>query len=194
MRIGFRTISKITAEYVIHSFECFYFSVSWGALHPITGVCELKSLPFHYNETKIRKFNCLQFSVSIIRTGNLRQVNRGGGQDGAEWYVTWKGLINCTSYCNAAMQPEGLCTASPCDPFYAHCYDALGIQALNGKRAAFPSQLGTTDLDPALPQITPVTNFSACMRMFTKFVNYSSLRFKLITGLLPALIMNNSII
>ena len=64
----------------------------------------------------------------------------------------------------------GLCdVTSPntegCDPMYAKCYEGVSSQnmPLNGIRFAFQSQTGTSDYDPAVPQITPVTNISACL-------------------------------
>ncbi len=38
--------------------------------------------------------------------------------------------------------------------YYAKCYNvSSGTQALNSRRFAFASQLGTTEIDPQLPDI-----------------------------------------
>ncbi len=68
------------------------------------------------------------------------------------------------------MLPSGLCdlvayNTYGCDPYYVKCYDTDSVSPLNGIRVALPSQIGTTGLDPALPQVSPITNVTACLRM-----------------------------
>ena len=56
------------------------------------------------------------------------------------------------------------------DPHFAKCYDSNTPSPLNGTRLAFVSQVGTTDIDPSLPEMTPITNVSACLRMVSQIV------------------------
>ena len=64
------------------------------------------------------------------------------------------------------MQPGSLGACTPnIDPYYAKCYDGISPSPLNDRRSSFVSQLGTTAIDSSLPQITPVTNVSACLGM-----------------------------
>ena len=56
------------------------------------------------------------------------------------------------------------------DPHYAKCYDSNSPSPLNGIRFAFVSQIGTTNIDPSLPEMTPITNVSACMRTVSQRV------------------------
>ncbi len=74
-------------------------------------------------------------------------------------------MTNCTNLCIVMMRPDGM-TIGPSsygwDPQYAKCYRTDNAIPMNGIRLAFPSQIGTTDVDPLVPQITPITNVSAC--------------------------------
>ncbi len=66
------------------------------------------------------------------------------------------------------MQSAGLCGGTPCcqcDPYYVKCFTADGSNPANSLRVAFPSQLGTTGIDPAIPPATSITNVSGCLRM-----------------------------
>ena len=60
-----------------------------------------------------------------------------------------------------------------CSPYYLKCFDASASSPINQLRIQFPSQESTMLFDPAIPQMTPVTNVSACLRvqkyLFLKF-------------------------
>ncbi len=73
--------------------------------------------------------------------------------------------------CSSVMQLGG--AANPTvpntlgeDPYYVRCYDAYNPNPLNGIRAAFVSQTGTTNIDPELPQVDSIYNVTACLRVF----------------------------
>ena len=72
-----------------------------------------------------------------------------------------------------AMQTNGLYlyapgTNPPCDPHYAHCWDAYNPNPLNSRRMAFTSQIQTTGYDPSVKQIIPYTNITACLRISSR--------------------------
>ncbi len=108
----------------------------------------------------------------------VRIAHRGGGLKINDW-ILHINLTNCIEFCQRIMQSGTLCgeqgrapSGYACHPYYAKCFDTITSQPLNGRRIAWPSQDGTTDLDPGLPQITPITNWTACVRMsvFTKII------------------------
>ena len=103
---------------------------------------------------------------------------RGGGDDSTDWVTTYRDTTNCSEMCASVMIVDGLGAYPPnpaaaYDPHYIKCYDAGSPMPLNGIRVAFVSQMGTTNVDPGLPQIFPITNITACMR--TNFAIITSL-------------------
>ena len=101
---------------------------------------------------------------------SLRIQDRGGGQwveFGYEWLAAGGGST-CQSLCQYRMQQNSL---AACDydcganPHNIKCWDASSINPLNGRRISFPSQEGTTAIDPLVPIIIPYTNWTACIRM-----------------------------
>ena len=80
----------------------------------------------------------------------------------------YRNTSSCFAWCSSVMVTGGLAyTPSPnsygFDPLYAKCYTGVTSAPPNGIRLAFPSQMGTSAYDPAVPQITPITNVSACL-------------------------------
>ncbi len=56
------------------------------------------------------------------------------------------------------------------NPYYVRCFDANSTTPLNGKRVQFPSQEGTGDIDPQLPQLN-ITDAYRCEGMHYKEIN-----------------------
>ncbi len=101
-------------------------------------------------------------------------MHRGGSGGGADYFKVY---VNCTGFCVRVMAAGSL--ESPvypaCDPHFASCSDGLATAPLNGRRVAFPSQYGTSQMDPSLSATTPITNVTACLRMiFFRFRVYIS--------------------
>ncbi len=110
-------------------------------------------------------------SIIVTPYNNDRIFHRGGNSAGTDFMTTWRATANCTSLCASIMAVSGLCwnivpNTGGCDPYYAKCYETLSTLPLNGIRVAFASQYGTTNMDPGLPQITPITNISACLGLY----------------------------
>ncbi len=115
--------------------------------------------------------------ISVIWThggfGPVRIMHRGGGNSGGDWVMSYHSCTtncsDCTGFCKKMMAYNTLDGYSPpndnANPYYAKCYDAISPTPKNGIRFAFLSQLGTTDIDPSLPQAIPYTNVNACLRM-----------------------------
>ncbi len=101
----------------------------------------------------------------IIYSGRI--VHRGGGADVSEWLAAKNGATNCYTFCNATMRPQGMRQPGDlCDPHFVKCYEnATSGSPPNSKRFAFPSQIGTSQIDPALPQMLPITAVNACLRI-----------------------------
>ena len=101
---------------------------------------------------------------------NYREHWRCGGTNGDCWYTASKNMASCTTLCQDIMLTVGVgCSVAPNagghDPYYAKCYDAVAPTPLNSIRVQYASQVGSADVDPELPQTTPITNVSACLRM-----------------------------
>ena len=98
-----------------------------------------------------------------------RALYRGG--DGSEdWATQYRDPASCQAFCVSVMQPSSIVSATipnswGADPYYVRCYNSSSGAPPNGIRVAFTSQINTAELDPSLPQITPITNISACLRM-----------------------------
>ena len=50
------------------------------------------------------------------------------------------------------------------DPYFIRCYEDIGQSPQNSRRAAFVSQVGTTNLDPSLPRMN-ITDSVGCFCM-----------------------------
>ncbi len=118
--------------------------------------------------------------VSIFSPSSLyRLAHRGGGFNGGDWISIWRSAVNCSSVCTNCMLPGGLQYAAypntqGFDPYYLKCFDARSSAPMNTRRLQLPSQEQTAQLDPNLPQIIPITNVSACLRMLIfrgEFIN-----------------------
>ncbi len=103
----------------------------------------------------------------------MRHVHRGGGNGGGDWLDACSFYpVNCTNFCENVMKPGTLDYCPPVpntwgfDPYYMKCFDASSPSPLNGMRTQLPSQQGTLDLDPLLPEISLIRNTNACIRMF----------------------------
>ncbi len=104
-------------------------------------------------------------------SGSMRRLlDRGGGryESGGDSLADGSGN-SCLDMCRTRMNYSGL--APLVSPFHTKCYDAVSFSPLNGLRVAFSSQEGTSDIDPAVPQMTPYENVSACLRR-AFYINY----------------------
>ena len=107
-------------------------------------------------------------SVVYNFSGRLfRTIETGGGAGGDDLLVLRSSTSNCDSLCSW-LETVGYfdsCCIGSSPAYYAKCFDAVASSPLNGRRLAFPSQIGTTSIDPSLPAMnTP--NITSCRRMF----------------------------
>ena len=91
------------------------------------------------------------------------QLHRGGGSTGGDYLASGP---NCSTFYTNKM---GSNLMAGVDPYYLKCYDATASSPLNTVRLQHISQLQTMDYAPELPQMLPVTNVSACLRMIQNF-------------------------
>ena len=90
--------------------------------------------------------------------GIERSTVRGGGPGAPDWLSGKSGAINCTQWCSwieclncsTIMNPGSGGLVVPAR--YAKCYERSFTNPKNNQRYAFASQVGTTEIDPALPQ------------------------------------------
>lgn len=112
------------------------------------------------------------FSLIYNLEVNRRMLRRDGGTDSGGWfgdggscYGGLSVLNSCESFCRVRTDFNLMgCIHNGSWPQYMKCYDSNSIEPLNGLRVAFPSQTGTTDIDPIIPQM-PIGNSSFCMRI-----------------------------
>ena len=101
----------------------------------------------------------------LYNWGYLSHILHRAGGASTETYVS--GLISsCQSFCEAKMQPGGPWFGNS-DVYYGKCYNAISPTPLNAIRVAYPSQQGTTDLEPNFLTNGP-TNVTSCLRMTFK--------------------------
>ena len=92
--------------------------------------------------------------------GTLRLIETGGGPGGADILTARSGASNCQQHCSWLSTVgyfEGGYEAVS-KAYYSKCYETISSTPLNGIRIAFPSQIGSTGIDPALPQNFPIVN------------------------------------
>lgn len=114
-----------------------------------------------------------QVSISQIGVygGNPCRVHHLGGDAPTDYHAIYSKTVNCSFLCANLMMTGGLWGLhSGGDPHYVKCFDSNTPSPPNGVRVAFVSQLGTTNVDPDLPQATPITNVSACMRTIANYL------------------------
>ncbi len=109
----------------------------------------------------------IEIVVSLIYGSNRRIVQRAGDAS-TDWMTIYRSTTNCESFCASVMQFGGATEAGAPNtygghPYYAKCFNWSSATPSNGVRVAFTSQIGTTDIDPSIPQMFPVTNVSACL-------------------------------
>ena len=101
-----------------------------------------------------------------------RRMHRGGGGGNSDFLDIIRTATSCVTLCTNAMNLGGICGSGSvpntygCDPYFLKCLNASSPTPLNYIRMQFASQESTEALDPALPQIVPFTNVSACLRIF----------------------------
>ncbi len=99
--------------------------------------------------------------------GISRIVSRGGGEGTGDLLTgpLFGGSTNCSEFCKYLKEENYMDTANKTTSvvYYAHCYQLAANPLENNRRFAFPSQIGTTDLDPALPPMTADNISSCCM-------------------------------
>ncbi len=107
-------------------------------------------------------------SVVYLHQGanTICRIQHKGGSSGPTWFGGNIG-VDCSDFCNRRMQADSL--EQPGwggHPYYVRCYDnSYNNTPVNGRTVQVVSQIGTIDLDPSLLPITPITNYTACMRM-----------------------------
>ena len=97
----------------------------------------------------------------------MRIAHRGGGAEGGDWMTvtSWE-ATNCSKMCTSLLGYNRLSTCcAEAVPFHIKCFEAESLWPMNGRRFQFASQIATASTDPALPELIPVTNITACMRM-----------------------------
>ena len=110
--------------------------------------------------------------------GQVRIVRRDGGTNSGGWFGDGGGSCvfsgvgdNCTTFCALRAAYNYMsCTYVGSWPHIMNCFDGNTVQPLNDVRVAFPSQEGTTDMDPFIPQIT-IGNISFCLRILFDYFN-----------------------
>ncbi len=102
----------------------------------------------------------------------MRLIENGGGPGGTDIITSRSGANNCQEHCNWLATTgyfEGGATSTSL-AYFSRCYEAVTPYPLNGYRIAFPSQIGTPDIDPALPQNFWVGNANvSCTSMIVDF-------------------------
>ena len=122
--------------------------------------------------------NQVSISTAGVYSGSPARIFHRAGDGSTDYHTMYRTTFNCTAHCQSVMTAGGLGGLhSGGDPHYAKCYDSVTPAPLNGIRVAFPSQLNTWGIDPALPQITPITNVSACLRMISLWISFFLLTF-----------------
>ncbi len=112
-----------------------------------------------------------------------RRVHRGGGPAAPDLLNSWLASENCSEVCYLGMRFGGLDsewwvspnTVGAGDPHYLKCLCGTSATPPNGVRLQTPSQLGTADLDPLLPQMN-ITDWRACLGICFDFL-YCSFQF-----------------
>ena len=131
-------------------------------------ICSIRRITELYSTS-----NYVQEAVSIVYlenpNGYYRIACRGGTGD---TYCYGPTLSTCDSFCNYVENTNNPLDTSYTTPipyaYYAKCYNESVSQPPNGKRFSFASQIGTTELDPALQPInTP--NQTTCRRKILFF-------------------------
>ncbi len=88
-------------------------------------------------------------------------------------------INNCSELCAYQRIPPGYIDLALGPTYYAKCYAAKTSSPMNSRRIAFPSQLGTVEIDPSLPSINAVNH--SCVRM-KHFENFDRIRNILVTA------------
>ena len=131
-------------------------------------------------------FNLL-IGISRVYTystyGFIRLIIRDGGTNsGGGWFIDGVATVcsptvdmaNCTGFCikRAAYQCWDSWDPTNSITYYIKCFDGQSDQPLNHLRAVFMSQIGTIDIDPAIPP-TPLGNYSFChsIKNFNRILN-----------------------
>ncbi len=115
----------------------------------------------------------MQHGVSNIYGSPTRRIlHRSGGPESPDLICQGSSGSTCQTFCTTRMNYDSLCGAnvplgydSNCSPYYLKCFDASASSPINQLRIQFPSQESTQLFDPAIPQMIPVTNVSACLRV-----------------------------
>ena len=92
--------------------------------------------------------------------GNDRIISNGGGNGTQDLVTIFSGAKNCEEHCSwfegaGYFDSNAVAIAKA---YYSKCFERLTSQPLNGRRIAFLSQVGTMDIDPALPRNFGVVN------------------------------------
>ena len=113
--------------------------------------------------------------------GITRHIRRDGGTDsGGGWFsdgltslcsVTVD-MPNCTAFCR---ERTGYNCWDGVDPpnalnYYLKCYEVVTDLPLNHLRMAFLSQIGSTDIDPIIPEMS-LGNYSFCISIKLIFLH-----------------------
>ena len=107
-------------------------------------------------------------------TGLMRAAARGGCCGGPDWLDYKPAVSTCEAWCTWASGNGGTNVmhvtggGSTVLPYYSKCFPSATSPPINAKRFAFVSQLGTINIDPALPK-TNLSNLNDCCINFPSF-------------------------
>ncbi len=108
----------------------------------------------------------------IYDSDNRRALLRTGCPENPDTHCGGPSGPTCLTFCTARMQYDSIGGANVpsgylalCAPYYMKCFDAVAPWPLNTLRIQFPSQESTNGVDSSIPQMVPVTNVTACLRM-----------------------------
>ena len=102
--------------------------------------------------------------------GVWRILHRGGASP-ADSLSSWYSLYSCETFCNY-LEGGGVVDPTYDNPvpyaYYAKCFNESYVRPGNRKRFAFLSQIGSTEIDPELPQMNQA-NKTTCRRILENF-------------------------
>ncbi len=116
-------------------------------------------------------------SVRYIEAGKGERIACRGSNGTTYCGQEGKQFRNCSDFCSY-VEASGILDTSydaGINPvaYYAKCHLSTGGQAPNGRMFQFVSQLGTTEIDPSLPQTNPASGNNTCIGIvslnFSKF-------------------------
>ncbi len=109
----------------------------------------------------------LIYYTTVVNIGFTRVLDRGGGNPPMTAMIGYSSATSCTSLCTFWQGAGLLDSYAGASVFYGKCFNSSAIIPPNRNLIQFSSQLGTFEIDPALPAIN-TANKTKCLRMFRK--------------------------